>query len=211
MGENNKRSHLWSIIIIGLVVAVYAFAVAISSMNAREAGVVYKRDDGVTLLCVVTWDASGLDKLMDLASEMEVPLTFFIPADFAAEHSERVAQMLEKGSGIGLLCNDVEKLNADAAKISSLGVALTHVMPSEDVDASKLEKAASEIGLTTVLCTFELKNNTTDPGVLIKKVDDSSFDGAIIRFQPAKTTIDAFSGIIETLRRMGLTLKGLSG
>ena len=211
MGNNTKRSHLWSIIVIGVVLTAYAFGAAINAMNAREAGVVYKRDEGVALECVVTWDASGLNGLMDLAVEMEVPLTFFMTADFAAGHGERVAAMLEKGFEIGLLCEDAETLRAQAAQMSSLGVGLAHVMPAAGVNSSVLDAAASELGLTTVLCTFELKNTTTDPAVLIKKVSDSSFDGAIIRFQPAKTTIDAFSGIIETLRQMGLTLKGLAG
>lgn len=211
MGNNTKRSHLWSIIVIGVVLTAYAFGAAINAMNAREAGVVYKRDEGVALECVVTWDASGLNGLMDLAVEMEVPLTFFMTADFAAGHGERVAAMLEKGFEIGLLCEDAETLRAQAAQMSSLGVGLAHVMPAAGVNSSVLDAAASELGLTTVLCTFELKNTTTDPAVLIKKVSESSFDGAIIRFQPAKTTIDAFSGIIETLRQMGLTLKGLAG
>lgn len=213
MGNSSKRSHLWSIIVIGVVLIAYAFGAAINAMNAREAGVVYKRDEGVALECVVTWDAAGLDDLMDLAQEMEVPLTFFMTAEFAAGHGERVAAMLEKGFEIGLLCDGAgaETLRAQTAQMTALGVGLAHVMPAAGVNSSALDAAASELGLTTVLCTFELKNTTTDPAVLIKKVSESSFDGAIIRFQPAKTTIDAFSGIIETLRQMGLTLKGLAG
>ncbi|MGI6151118.1 MAG: polysaccharide deacetylase family protein [Christensenellales bacterium] len=211
MGINTKRSHLWSIIVIGVVLIAYAFGAAINAMNAREAGVVYKRDEGVVLECVVTWNATGLDRLMGLAAEMDVPITFFMTAAFAKEHPERVAEMLDQGFEIGLLCSDAKALQAEAAQMSALGVDLTHVMPSQGTDSSVLDTAASELGLTTVLCTFELKNTTTDPAVLIKKVSESSFDGAIIRFQPAKTTIDAFSGMIETLRHMGLTLKALSG
>lgn len=211
MGSNAKRSHLWSIIVVAVVLSAYAFGAAINAMNAREAGVIYKRDEGVALECVVTWDASGLDRLMDLAVDMEVPLTFFMTASFAEEHPERVAQMLEKGFDVGLLCGDAETLRAQADRMRAFGVSLTHVMPADGADASAVDKAASDLGLSTVLCTFELRNNTTDPNALIQKVGESTFDGAIIRFQPAKTTIDAFSGMIETLRHMGLTLKSLSG
>ena len=174
MGNSSKRSHLWSIIVIGVVLIAYAFGAAINAMNAREAGVVYKRDEGVALECVVTWDAAGLDYLMDLAVEMEVPLTFFMTAEFAAGHGERVAAMLEHGFEIGLLCRDADTLRAQAAQMSALGVGLAHVMPAAGVNSSVLDAAASELGLTTVLCTFELKNTATDPAVLIKKVSESS-------------------------------------
>ena len=209
MGDKNKRSHLWSFIVIGVVLTAYAFGVALNAMNAREADVIYKKDEGVALECVVTWEASGLDELMDKAAEMEAPVTFFMTADFAENHQALVASMLAKGFDIGLLCADMDGLSRDAATLISLGADVSHVMPASNVDSSALEKAASKIGMTTVLCTFELKNTVTDPAELIKKVGDSSFDGAIIRFQPAKTTVKAFSGIIETLRQMGLTLSNL--
>ncbi|MGI6192257.1 MAG: hypothetical protein ACOYI3_01650, partial [Christensenellales bacterium] len=135
----------------------------------------------------------------------------FMTSSFATENRERVAQMLEKGFDIGLLCSDADTLRAQKDMMGTLGVSLTHVMPETGANTSAIDEAASELGLSTVLCTFELKNTTTDPNTLIKKVSDSSFDGAIIRFQPAKTTIDAFSGMIETLRHMGLTVKALSG
>lgn len=210
MHAKGKSGLTLTAIIILLIAFVYVISsegVVQSALRNLQGGPVYRGNpSGVALECVVRWDATTIDELLTQCEEAEVRITFFVTNEWAKENPLLISKIKSGKHEIGILglapnADALKKeLAANAAVFKTMSISAQLFMPFDDKNAEKLRKQAIEMGYCTVLSSIDIQSKTTQISDLVERVDKNSFSGAIIRFEPTKTMLEAFPSIVAKLK-----------
>lgn len=208
MEQEKNQSHLWSIIIVAIVMGAYVLSGLFSGPAVMNAGMIYRANSGVVLECVLDWNASGLETLLNTAKNKGVSISFFASCAWMEENPEMLSRISRENNSVNLLLTGAPAAFETQIQKGKalLGETLRFVTVDDMDERDELNALAEQYDLEAVFCTFALKNSTIDPTMLVKRVEEEAFDGAIIRFDPAKTTVEAFSQIVDTLKGKGYSI-----
>ena len=211
MEKEKGQSHLWSVVVVAIIMGAYVLSGLFDGPVAANAGVTYRYDKGVVLQCVLDWEPSGLEELSATAKNMQAPVSFFVSIDLLLKDPQFPQRASEYGWETGLLLTGApQEFEGEIRAGKALLKDLKYVTAADVTQSDALGQAAKAQGVQAVLCTFSLKNNTSDVSALVSRIEKESFDGAIIRINPAKTTVDAFSQIVDVIRSKGYDIVKLT-
>lgn len=214
--NSGHSGHYYTWAIALLLVAVFVISQTAPKPMAvfsSGSGVLYKGKQGVSLVCALRYD-SNLSALLDQAEQLGVPVAYFVPTIWAGDqrNADQLLRLQSYPNECYLLgdATDPAQLKKELQLAQKIGIDTSFYMPSRDGDAQKLASESRKLGTKIVLCSFDIKQLTTDQADLISAVKQKQFDGSIIRFQPTKTITGAFGDIINTLRLDGAVFTALS-
>ncbi len=210
--KRKAHGHFWSIAVLGIVAGLYFLSGASSAQAViQSSGPVYRMDEGVFLQCVVRWNSSVLPDLLDEAEELGAPVNFFVSPRWAEEQPELLGRMHREGHSVGILLamgserSVISQLNRGRSALEKAGFdGGLSVLPERDGDAFDLQGMLRGQNVQVLLCSFDVQGKTSRAEDLVQRIQKDSFAGAIIRFEPTKTMLEALKGAVEALRAQKL-------
>ena len=196
-------------------------AQTLAASSPAGPGTVYRgRDERrVSLVCVVSWNASACESILGTLSRQGGSMTFAVGAEFAAENPELLRKMRETGQDIALCCegdakNDLgaaaEELRRTLQLVSgACGAAPRAFVCGKDTDAAAC-RAARALGLTVVAGSCDLvcvRGTAAEIAARAKTVRG----GDVAVCAPTAAFAEALPRILEYYSGMGLTAASLSG
>ena len=231
----HNRSQYRSLINISLLALICLLYVSTAHPRAQTVmgrwytGPVYRggAQGKAAVQCAVTWDAAALPELLDQLAEENVRITFCVPGQWAQENPELFLRMVEQGHEICTMGmqpdqdGDAQWVNQDISRSLDVMEELASVRPKLYYSGGRKlpasTEAASQLGLTHVLCTVDLLSARGDALAVLERALDGAFDGSIILMEPTKAAVTALIPILERLKQMEMevvptgTLLGVAG
>jgi len=183
----------------------------------------YHGDDGVkaiALTCNVFWGEEYIGPMLEILTEKDVRVTFFIGGTWAEKFPELVGEMQSRGHEIGshgyshphpdrisreANHRDITKAQDILEQITGKKPVL--YAPPYGERGTVVLKVAEELGYQTILWSIDTIDwQRPGPQIIRDRVSGKAHNGGIVLMHPTAPTVEALPGIINDLRSQGYEL-----
>ena len=221
MRKKKERLLYANAAILALAALLY-FALAspgaVTAMKQSTAYPIYRGSskNSVSIQCAVTWDAAALDTILDELERSGVCITFLVGGKWAEANPDTLLKIQNRGHEIGVMGYEPERdgkaafVRRDVQKSLDIVERVTGVRPEiyycGSRDSAVSAWVGASLGLTTVLCTFDLDCSGADSALVVKRLASAAGAGSIINAQPTASFAAALPDIINYLKNMGYAI-----
>lgn len=207
------------LLVIVLLYVVTGTGLGDDAIGALSDETVYRGNpsEAVALECIVSWDASAIDQMLDTCRETDTKITFFVSGQWAKEHADTLHRMAADGHEIGscgytptmdgdesFILSDIKASKGVIESITGSPVAYYHAGLRDKVPS---QKAAEQLNLTHVACTSDLLSARGEAADIALRASKQAFDGSILMIQPTGEAARALPAIFAELEEAGLAVK----
>lgn len=223
---NRERLTDWvmngvNVIILGLIAALYLVTGtsigddAVAALAANNTVYRGNAEGKVALECAVSWDAAAIPEILDVLSENDVHMTFFVSGQWAKDNAQLLRRMVLGGHEVGTmgyypgfdgdLSAMVQDVETSAAVIETITGVRTDYYYSGLRSSETASRTAQQSGLTHVSCTTDLLSGRGDAVDIATRALEHIFDGSILLIQPTAEAVRALPTILSEIDRRGFT------
>lgn len=207
--------NVFIILIIVLLYVVTGTGLGDDAIAALSSDTVYRGSGQglVALECAVSWNAEALPDMLDLLSERDVQMTFFVSGEWARVNGSMLRRMVEDGHEIGtmgylpMLDGDESLIRSDLQASTAVIASATGVEPTYYYsglrDRSVSLRAADALGMTHIMCSSDLLSARGDAVDVATRASEHVFDGSIVLFQPTGAALEALPTILDAITEQG--------
>lgn len=174
----------------------------------------------IALTCNVFWGEEYVGPMLEILTEKEVRMTFFIGGTWAEKFPEYVREIQWRGHEIGSHgyshphpdkisreANAREIIKAQEILLGITGEKPVLFAPPYGERGTAVLQAADDLGYYTILWSIDTVDwQRPEPEVISKRVMSKAHNGGIILMHPTAPTVQALPGIIDVLRQQGYRL-----
>ncbi len=220
--RNIKYHHLIDIMLLVLIVALYIstnYPNVTATMGRIIGGPVYKGIKGnnrVSLQFEVSWNAESIEEILKILKEQNINVTFIVTGNWAKNNQNLLKRIVLDGHeiatmGMGAqekmnyswLKNDLIESIKEIKNICGADVAFYY---SDEENLSIKNAVADELGIKYVICTVDLKCAEGNAEDIKNRALFGASDGNIILLQPTSSAKDALDGIINNIKKKGMSI-----
>ncbi len=223
----NKQKNALLINLLLLLLVCFLFFVTDGNMPGRIAAVTalspiyHGKGEAAAPLCVVSWNAAALPKILDKLSDEGIKISFAVSGNWARENPELLLRISQDGHEIVSMGDDpafdgtLSEISLDIESASNAIEELTGKRPILYYSGTRKigvsSRAAQKAGMKHLLCTADLLCAKGESEDILRRASEAATKGSIILVQPTEAFFGALDGLISLFKTKGLNVATVSG
>ena len=210
--DKSKSAPLANAAVLAIAFLMYALLVSplpVMKLAKASSAPVYRwpDEDKVSPVCLVSWDSSHLEGILDALIKADARITFAVTGEWALQNADTARRIVTDGHGLALLLGEKTPSSGELVNEAETVKAVSGEAPLVAVCSVKKAEAqaesCTEAGLKPVVVSVDLGGAFAGGTEFEELLDGIRAGGCTIGFLPTSDAAERLPDFIEIIKNMG--------